>query len=427
MTSGMIDTDVIQEPPRTTPVADRVDVVVAGGGPAGIAAALAAAREGARTVLVERYGYLGGMITGAHVVAILGVGDGYKPLAQGFTADLRRRLEPLGGISTWRDAADAGEGGDASSRRHSGEYRVDAELFKWQVAQMLLEEGVTLRLHTLACDPIMEGKRVRGVITESKGGRQALLAGVTIDASADADLAVRAGVGFDNASHEVTLGIAIEGIDRARVEAYRREHPEAHEAVVAEAKRLNGGDMPDGKRLLRGIDVANAEDLTRAEVQLRHEAFSALEYLRAHLPGYERARVTETLPQLGVRQGRRIHGEYTVTDEDLRASRRFDDGIARLGVYFPDWGPIYKIKGLAYDVPYRCMVPQGVDGLLVAGRCVASDYVACNTLRLIVPCFATGQAAGAAAAVAVEVGCEPRQVRIPTLRQALSKQGVYLG
>lgn len=413
----------IREPAKDLPVTHHVDVLVAGGGPAGIAAALAAAREGASTLLVERYGYVGGMITGAHVVAILGVGDGHQPLARGITEEIYQRMASVGGVKGYQ----AGDAEESGGRRESGEYVVDAELFKWQAAEMLLEEDVELLLHTLASAPIMENDRVIGVITESKSGRQAILADVVIDATADADLAVRAGVGCDNETHEVTLGMAIEGIDRERVDAFREAHPEAYDAAAQAVRRLNGGIMLGEKRLLKGIDVADATDLTRAEVQLRREAFGALMYLRQHVPGYEEARITATRPQLGVRQGRRIHGEYTVTDEDLRQSRHFEDGIARLGVYFPDWGPIYKLKGLDYDVPYRCMVPRGVDGLLVVGRCVSSDYVACNTLRLIVPCFATGQAAGAAAAIATELDCAPRAVPAGTLRQALANQDVYLG
>ena len=417
----------VREKARTTPVLDRVDVLVAGGGPAGIAAALSSAREGARTALVERYGYLGGMITGAHVVAIHGVGDGYRPMARGITEEIRQRLGELGGVSPMGPPSGAEETGDQQSSRKSGEYRVDAEVFKWQAAEMLLEEGVDLLLHTLACEPILDDGCVTGVISESKSGRQAVLADVVVDATADADLAFRAGVDCDNATHEVTLGIRIEGIDREAVDAFAREHPDEYQAVTDEATRINGENPPHSERLLKGIDVADARALTRAEIQLRREAFGSLMYLRRRLPGYEDARIAETLPQIGVRQSRRIHGEYSVSDTDLRESRRFDDGIARLGVYFPDWGPIYQRKGLAYDVPYRCMLPRDIDGLLVAGRCVSSDYVACNTLRLIVPCFATGQAAGVAAAMAVEIDCPPRSVPSGLLRTALRRQDVYLG
>lgn len=404
--------DVVQEPARQTPVAEEVDVLVAGGGPAGIAAALAAAREGARTLLVERYGYLGGMITGAYVVAILGCGDGYAPKARGITLEIRERLEPLGAV------VPLGQ---------SGDYRVDAEVLKWQALEMLLEAGVTVRLHTLACEPLLEGGRVAGVLAESKSGRQAMRARVVVDATADADLAFRGGCACDNETHEVTLGLVIEGVDRERVEAFRRESPAEYEAIHVEAAQMNGGVLPGHTRLLKGIDVADAEALTRAEVQLRREGFVALMHLRERMPGYEQARVALTWPQLGVRLSRRVHGEYVLTDGDLRASRHFEDGIARLGVYFPDWGPTYAIKGLDYDLPYRCLVPATVDGLLLAGRCVSSDVVAGNTLRLLVPCLATGQAAGAAAAIAAREGCAPRAISIGTLRQALLAQDVYLG
>ncbi|MEN6479802.1 MAG: FAD-dependent oxidoreductase [Anaerolineales bacterium] len=411
------------EPARETPVLASVDVLVVGGGPAGIAAALAAAREGANTLLIERYGYLGGMITGAYVVYILGVGDGLRPVARGITEEIREHLARYGGVQPMH----AGSDEEFDEFAPSGDYVVDAELFKWQAAEMLTEAGVRLRLHTVACDPLLVDQRVVGAAIESKSGRQAILAQVVIDCSADADLAYRAGVPCVNETHEVTLGMSLEGVDRERVEVFRAAHPQAYDAAVSEARQLNGGVMPGSSRRLREIDIADAEALTQAEISLRHDAFVALQVLSAQVPGYENARIATTYPQLGVRQGRRICGEYTITDQDLRESRRFADGIARLGVYFPDWGPTYRLHGLAYDLPYRCLVPQDIDGLLVAGRCLSADYVACNTLRLIVPCLCSGQAAGVAAAIAVELGCAPRAVPADTLHQALSRQNVNLG
>jgi ribulose 1,5-bisphosphate synthetase/thiazole synthase len=403
--------DIIAEPARQTPVMEEVEVLVAGGGPTGIAAALAAAREGARTLLVERYGYLGGMITGAHVVAILGAGDGKVPKARGVTLEIRQRLEKFAAVTPL----------------NCGDYRVDAELFKWQVVEMLLESGVNLLFHTLVCEPILEAGAVAGAVTESKTGRQAIRAKVIIDATADADLAFRSGCACDNETHEVTLGIVIQGIDRDKVDAFANQSPDEYQAIVEQATRRNGGVMLGQSRLLKDIDISNAADLTRAEIQLRQECFNALMYLREHLPGYENARIALTRPQIGVRQGRRIRGEYILTDNDLKTSRHFDDGIARLGVYFPTWGPNYAIEGLDYDVPYRCLVPATIDGLLVAGRCISCDYTTCNSLRLIVPCFATGQAAGCAAAIAAKNACTPRQISSQKLRTALLEQDVYLG
>jgi hypothetical protein len=406
-------TTYVEEPARRTPVAGTFDVLVAGGGPAGIAAALAAARQGARTLLIERYGYLGGMVTGAYVVWVNGCGDGITPVARGITLEIRQRMEKLGAAKVYNE---------------SGDYRVDAEIFKWQVLEMLLEAGAEIRLHTLACEPVLAGDRVVGVLTESKSGREAFRAEVTIDATADADLAFRAGCGCEDQTHEITLGLVVEGVDKEQVEAFCRERPAEHEAIMVEAMEMNGGKMPDQFRLLAGIDVTDADALTQAEIKLRREGFRAFTHLKEHLPGYEDACIRLTWPQLGVRLSRRIHGEYVLTNDDLIASRQFPDGIARLGVYFPDWGPNnYAIEGLGYDVPYRCLVPVEIDGLLVAGRCVSCDYVAGNTMRLLVPCLATGQAAGVAAAVAVRDGDQPRGVAVDKLRAGLLAQDVYLG
>jgi ribulose 1,5-bisphosphate synthetase/thiazole synthase len=407
----MISQRTILEPAREIPVAADVEVLVVGGGPAGIAAGIAAAREGARTLLVERYGYLGGMITGANVTLFMGMGDGEKLLARGLCQDIYDRLGAMGAVS---------------QREGDTDFRVDNETFKWQAQEMLLEAGADLLLQTQVCAPIMEGNRVVGVYTESKSGRQALLAQVVVDCSADADVAFRAGCACDDEAHVVTLVARTEGVDRERVAAFAREHPAEHAAIMTEAKRLNGDTTVGAPRYLADINVANAADLTRAEIQLRREAFETLRYLRANLPGYERATLT-TYPQFGVRQGRRIKGVRTLTEDDMVNSRHSPEGIARLGVYFPDWGPTYQLKGLAYDIPYGCLVPQEVDGLLVGGRCIAADYRTANTMRLIVPCVATGQAAGAAAGVAVEVGCGPRAVPTETLRQALRQQDVFLG
>lgn len=403
--------NIVEEPSREIPVLDEVDVLVAGGGPAGIAAALASARAGARTMLVERYGYLGGMITGANVVAILGGGDGRGPIARGITLEIRKRLEKLNAVTPL----------------HYGDYRVDAEVFKWQTAEMLLESGVKILLHTMACAPTLENGYVAGVFTESKNGRQAIKAKVTIDATADADLAFRAGCICDNETHDVTLGITIQGIEREKASAFAMESPDERQAIVEKATKLNGGVMPGKKRLLKGIDVADAAALTQAEIQLRRECFETLRYLQKNMPGYENARVTLTRPQIGVRQGKRIRGEYIMTDEDLRTSRHFDDGVARLGAYLVDYGNNYSIEGLNYDVPYRCLVPEKIHGILVAGRCISCDYRTCNSLRLIVPCFATGQGAGCAAAIAVQDNCSPGQISVEKLRKLLLDQDVYLG
>ncbi len=405
------DSCSVVEASRCIPVSDSVDVLVAGMGPAGIAAAIAAAREGARTLVLERYGYPGGMITGSHVVAVLGVGDGRKPRARGITMDVRERLERFNAVT---------------GVTASGDYRVDAEVFKWQALEMLDECGARFLLHTMACDPIVEGHRVAGVFIENKNGRSAVRSQVAIDCTADADLAFRAGCLCADRTHDVSLVIQINGVDNGAFQAFEKEFPDRCRSIMETARAQNGGVMPGAQRYFRNVDITDAKALTRVEREARRDCFRSLYFLRENMPGWADARVSHTGSQLGVRQSRRVRGVYTVTDEDLRSSRHFRDSVARLSSYLNGY-KLYDPEGLDYDIPYRCLVPEEMDGLLVAGRCVSSDYLACNSLRLIVPCFATGQAAGVAAALAVRRKVPPRGLEISELQDSLIGQNVYLG
>lgn len=401
------------EPGGERPVLAQVDVLVAGGGPAGFAAALSAARAGAAVLLAERYGYLGGMMTGARVVAILGMGDGSRTGAKagGVLTDLRERLASFDGVP--KSSAD-------------GDYWIDPELFKWQAVEMLVEAGARVLTHAVASDPVLEDGAVRGAYIETKQGRVAIRARVTVDATADGDLAFRAGCECDNQTHDVTLGFRLSGVDSERVTAFSAENPDAATQVLNAAKALNNGRLPGQGWQMKGVDVTDPVALTEAENRFRRDCYAALLYLRQHMPGYEQARVAETWPQIGVRQSRRVRGVLTLTDANLRESRHFPDGIARLGSYLLGY-ELYGVRGLHYDIPYRCLLPKDMDGLLTAGRCISSDYLAMNSLRLIVPCFATGQAAGVAAALAVRHGIEPRAVNQNELRGVLKEQGVPLG
>ena len=362
-------------------------------------------------MIVERYGYLGGMITGANVVVIIGGGDGSGPIARGFTLEIRDRMSRFQTISP----------------NINGDYSVDRELFKWQAAEMLLEAGVDVLLHSWIADPIVADHRFRGIFIETKLGRRAIRAKVTVDATADADLVYRSGGSCDDGSHDVTLGVAIEGIDTKKIDAYKQGFPDRYEEIADKAEAMNGGRMLGRTRYMKGIDVADPVSLTGAELKLRREYYSALQFLKDNLPGYEAARIASTWDQIGVRQGRRIIGRHTITIDDLTSSRHFDDGIARLGAYLIEYGNNYSIEGLNYDIPYRSLLPESTEGVVVAGRCISCDYESCNTLRLLVPCFATGQAAGAAAALSVEQGIPPSKLDPGVLRTTLKRRDVHLG
>lgn len=407
----MKQNNYMTEHDHKVPVAAEVDVLVAGGGPAGIAAAFEAARHGARTMLVERYGYLGGMITGANVVVIIGVGDGNGPIARGFTQEVRERMSKYGPITPNRN----------------GDYVVDREAFKWQAAEMLIDAGAEILLHSWVVDPIVESHQVVGAFIETKSGRRAIRASVIVDATADADLVFRGGGECIDESHDVSLGITIEGVDTLRVEQFRADSPEEYQRIVSAAAGLNDGVELGKTRYLKGVTVADPISLTKAEIGLRRQYFTALDYLKEHLPGYRSARIASTWDQIGVRQGRRIAGRYYFTEDDLTSSRHFDDGIARLGVYMKEYRDNYCIKGLNYDIPYRSLLPKSLEGVITAGRCMSCDYESCNSLRLLVPCFATGQAAGAAAALSTNAGVLPSQLDPNALRELLRQRDVYLG
>ena len=401
----------VLEAAREIPVAREVDVVVAGGGPAGIAAAVAAARQGASTLLVERYGYLGGMMTGSWVTMVLGMGDGERQVIRGIAQEFRDRLAPLGGCSPVGKC---------------GGYKVDAEMFQWLAITMLEEAGAQILLHSLVCGAAVESNCVRGLIVESKSGRQAILAKVAVDATADGDLAHLAGARCEKATHDVSLRMSLAGVDQEKVKAFQDENPQRFDELIGRAKELAGGVMPGTIRHVPDVDVTDASALTAIEIELRKAAWAGVFFLRENVPGYEDARLANTAPQLGVRESRRIVGQYTLTDEDILASRRFPDSIGRSGVHM-DGYKLYDVPGIEYDIPYRCLVPESVDGLLASGRCVSTGHEAHNTLRILATCILTGQAAGVAAALAASCGVQPRALPIATLQDALKGQGAYLG
>lgn len=402
----------VTEQARTLPVRAEVDVVVAGGGPSGVNAAIAAARSGASTLLVERYGYLGGMMTGSNVTWYLGLGNGDAQTIRGLTEEFITRLAQAGGLTSERNA--------------SGDCNSDAEFVKWLSVEMVQEAGADLLLHSWVSSAVVEDGVCRGLIVESKSGREAILARVVVDATADGDVCAAAGVEMTTANHDITLVCDVQGVDRKTMEAFKKNEPEAYARLMAELAE-RGGVVPSyGGAKFADYSAIDVSGLTYIENEARKRAMRGLVFLRAHLPGYEQARVALTCPQLGVRESRKIRGEYTITEDDILGSRQFGDTIGRCGAQMTGY-KLYDVSGLDYDLPYRCLVPQGIDGLLATGRCISATHEAINTLRLIGPCMLTGEAAGTAAALAVERGVAPREAEVAELQSRLKQQGNNLG
>jgi hypothetical protein len=444
----------IKEPARETKVCREADVVVVGGGPGGIGAAVSAARNGAETVLIERYGHLGGMGTGGLVTII--------PLL----TDIFGKQQIVGITQEWIDRLDAREAVDYPKKEHWGSLDkelvryyfersffytrldrviytaiIDAEISKVILNDMVEEAGVKTYLHSWGTEPIMEGSECKGVIFESKSGRQAVLGEVVIDATGDGDLLPYAGIEFeDNIPSNfrianLALIFWVDGVDLKRVEDFRKKQPEKFGELMR--KCLEAGGYPSFFRsLLKNQEnivwchnrlpnksQVDVEELTRAEFEGRKKMMITYDFWKKNLPGFEKSFIVLSCPQLGTRSSRRMIGKYKLTQKDLADNQPFEDTIA----IFPDLdrGQESLDHPLMY-IPYRSLLPKNVDNLLVACRAFSSDEHVQEWFNLIPHCIAFGEAAGTASALALQAGVSPKKVDIKALQKQLAKQGVPL-
>jgi hypothetical protein len=443
-------------------VAAEAEVLVAGSGPAGLAAAIASARNGADTLLVERYGFLGGNLTAGLVGPCMTSYslDGQTQLIKGVFEEFVLRLERIGAAIHPSKVPAGSPYAGFIVYGHDKVTPFNPEAAKAVAMEMCLEAGVRLRLHTMVADSIVEGGTLAGIVTASKSGLEALRAQVTVDCSGDGDVAAWAGVPFalgreeDGLTQPMTLFFRVSGVDDERAIAYVQSHPDDYRpfaSLVQQARER--GEFPIPRRgvgMYRTLEPGvwrinttrvqrrlgtSADDLTQAEIEGRQQVQALMRFFRTWLPGFERCELLDTAAQIGVRETRRIAGEYTLTLDDLVSGRSFEDVVALAGYPVDLHSPTGDGGGVsadwetanAYQIPYRCLVPQGLDGLLLAGRCISATHEALAAIRVMPPAFAMGQAAGTAAAMAVRAGVPPRRVDVGALQRALLAQGAYLG
>jgi hypothetical protein len=433
------------EPAREIPVYHSCDVLVVGGGPAGTAAAWAAAQAGADVVLLERYNHLGGLSTGGLVIWIDRMTDwSGRQVIQGFARDVLDRM-PEAGLAgpppgDWgsRDPRKASYWGQRTAAFHGTvcwSPTLDPERLKLISQEMLLAAGVRLVFHSWAAMPIVADGAVKGVVFESKGGRQALYAKVVVDTTGDGDIFARAGADFDadieegDVHHSANTAFMLGGVDMDRWLAFRGNEPDQYAEFAKLGRERLGFFQPPyvswrndialflGPRQ-SGLSALDVDDQTELEIRSHRFMQTHCEFFLANAPGFESAYMLQSAPQLGVRHTRRLGGTGAVVRS------QWADGIPlpdEIGV-----SPSLSLKYPVISVPYGALVPRRLDGLVAGGRHISCDANSHGFMREIPQCWLTGQAAGAAAALSVSERVQPRALDVAKLRAELRRQGVFL-
>ncbi len=440
----------MNEPSRETPVYGEYEVVVLGGGPAGIAAAVAAARAGRSTLLIERYGFLGGMGTAAGVTNFCGLhanvhGD-IRQVVHGVADDLLSRIAHLGGLNE----PHALFGKTVAQAYDTAAYKIAAD-------DLMLAAGVRVLFHALAAGVAMdEPGRISALFIETKSGRRAVLGETFIDCSGDGDLAAWAGVRFDKGDgrdsflYPSTM-FRLNGIDPVRAGKAWEVIPQLMLKAQAEGRYVFPRKTPIVRPQKSGIEwrvnltqIANAEgnamdgtdadELSEAEIIGRRQIAEVAGFMK-EVPGFENSYIVDIAPQVGIRETRRVRGRYTLTESDVLDCASFDDTIGVNGwplelhlkgdVEFR-WPKIPESRGFNH-LPYRMTVPETVENLWIAGRCASMTHEAQSAARVTGACFVMGQAAGTAAHLALNADCAAVDVDVPALQASLESEGAYLG
>ena len=422
------------------PVVAKSDVVVVGGGSAGVTAAVSAARNGCSVTLVERYHHLGGMASGGMVLVLDDMVNGQEITVAGIVDEFVQRMakEGMAVFPPEEDRYASDEMYQKWARWGVHDFHqakkpqpivyavaFDPDAWKRTSLDLIRENNINLRLHSWFSDAIVEDGRVRGVICQTKMGRQAILGDVVIDTSGDLDVACSAGARFSQGQYIVTTVFRLANVDTAEATRFEYEEPEAFAKVNREARRIIGGawEMWWLKTPIPGVvwcncphmpgyDGITVEDLTKAEYEGRDRMMGLFNFVKANLPGFENSSMLGAAEQVGVRTTRMLQGEYVVTKDDVVSRRYFHDTVCR---------------GRDYYTPYRALLPTGVDQLIVAGRHYSAEPEAQKRSREIPPCMAQGEVAGIAAAFALQHNTLVRDVDVAKIQSQMRKQGADPG
>ena len=422
------------------PVIAQTDVLVVGSGPAGIAAAVAAARGGASVILAERYGCLGGALSVSNV--------------ESYSFSVNQHMETLSGIPLEIDQRV--RAGNACQPEHrGGGVLIDPEMYKCLLDAWMAECGVRVMLHSQACNVLQEENRVNGVVFYGKSGFRAVKAKVIVDATGDGDVAAMAGASFEQREKEklmpVTTVIGLSGIDmklfKEHIQLHSREDDPEYGLKGVLRRAWEAGDWPLKKAgawkitteygdicslnllMIRNVDCTDVEDLTFAETEGRKQALQAVNALRKYGAdiGFAACFLRSIAPQLGLRESRRIKGVERLTVHHMMDDNYSKTGIGRFVCFADNWGKfVTGKKNETFSLPYGILVPETVDGLLVAGRCVSCDEESYGAVRMMVCCAITGQAAGTAASICAASNVEPRNIDVSILQAQLRTDGVVL-
>jgi len=413
-------------PNSLVPVTSAVDVLIVGGGSAGFSAAVAAARNGAEVLLLERFSYIGGLATGGLIILLLTMDDGAgRQAVGGLCQEIVGRMERRKAVyypprEQWNDPDSklidhysqwGLVWGSPAPGGHRVRYSVafDAHEFIYAADQMLKEAGVRVLYQTWACEPVVDNGSVKAIVIQNKAGRQAIATKVVIDATGDGDIFAGAGESFELERVHPWLWFEMANVEAAAVP---RRGLFFHTPGGGRVLVPWGGEA----RVNRKIDATDPAEVSAALTDGRDMVMNEAGRLRSTVPGFENATVSLMADQLGITESRRLQGDYVMTREDL--DRRFDDVIARTG----HWTKYDCV----YNIPYRSLLPRSLDNLLVAGRCISVDHRVHHATKEIPPCMATGQAAGTAAALAIQSGDSVKELDVAVLQKQLRAQGAIL-